>query len=60
MLKFLTTWIIMILLLVLLAKSSWGKAVVYWLLWLAVLLLVLTHADEITSLVNLPSLELNG
>lgn len=60
MLKFLSTWAIMILLLVLLAKTSWGKTVVYWLLWLAVVLLIVTHSEELTSLVDIRSLQLNG
>ena len=60
MLKFVTTWLAMILLLIMLARSSWGKPVVYWVLWLSVTLLLVTHADELASLVDVSSLQLNG
>jgi hypothetical protein len=60
MLKFLTTWIVMIGFLVWLNRSTWGKPVLYWLLWLAFLLLLVTHADELASLVNPQALQLNG
>jgi hypothetical protein len=54
------TWLVMILLLLFLAKTSWGKPIVYGLIWLAVLLLLVTHADELTSFFNVNALRLNG
>ena len=54
------TWIIAIALLILLAQSRWGKTIVYYALWLLVALLLVTHASELTSLVNINALELNG
>ena len=59
-LSWLSTWIIMIALLAIIAQTSWGRTIVYWLLWLAVLLLLVTHADELTSLFNIEALQLNG
>lgn len=55
-----STWVIMILLLVLVSKTSWGKPIVYWFMWLAVVLLLVTHADELTSLIDVKALQLNG
>lgn len=54
------TWIIAIALLVILAQSRWGKTLVYYALWLLVALLLVTHANELTHLVNLGALNLNG
>ncbi len=51
-LQWLTSWIAILLLLALLAKSSWGKPLVYYTLWLAVAFLALTHATDIASLIN--------
>ena len=56
----LSTWVIMIFLLVVLAKTQWGKTLVYYVLWLAVILLLVTHADELNSLVDVGALQLNG
>ena len=50
----------MIVLLVALSKTTWGNPLVYWLLWLAVLLLLVTHADEISASFNATALQLNG
>ncbi len=54
------TWITMILLLVILSKTRWGKTLVYWLLWLAVILLLVSHADEISNFFDAQALQLNG
>lgn len=59
-LSWLLTWTMMIVLLTVLSKTSWGRPLVYWFLWLAVLLLVVTHADEISSAFNPGALQLNG
>lgn len=58
--KWLATWLIMITLLAIMAQTSWGRTIVYWLMWLAVLLLLVTHADELTSMFDLSALQLNG
>ena len=58
--KWLATWLMMILLLLFLSKTSWGRPIVYGLLWLAILLLLVTHADELTSLFSAEALQLNG
>jgi hypothetical protein len=50
----------MIGLLAILAKTEWGKSIVYYLLWLAVAVLLVTHADELTSMFNSKALQLNG
>lgn len=54
------TWLMMVMLLVVLSKTKWGAPIVYGFLWLAVLLLLLTHAEELTSFFNIKALELNG
>lgn len=54
------TWLMMIVLLIVLAQTRWGRPIVYGLLWLAVLLLLVSHADELTSMFSLKALELNG
>lgn len=55
-----STWLIMILFLVMMSKTKAGKTIVYYLLWLSVLLLLFTHADELSSLVSTEALQLNG
>lgn len=59
-LTWISTWIIMIVFLAIIAQTSWGRSVVYWLMWLAVTLLLVMHADELTSLFNVQALNLNG
>lgn len=59
-LSWLTTWIVMIALIALVAQTSWGRVIVYWLLWLALLLLLVTHADELSGMINIEALQLNG
>ncbi len=54
------TWIVFIALLVALSASRAGKTIVYYVLWLAVLLLVVSHGAELASLVNVQALQLNG
>jgi hypothetical protein len=50
----------MITLLAIIAQTGWGRSIVYWLMWLAVALLLVTHADELTSMFNVQALNLNG
>jgi len=57
---FLVTWLIMIAVLVALAGTRWGKTIVYYVLWLMVVLLVVTHGKELASLINVQALQLNG
>ena len=59
-LTWISTWIIMILLLVMISATRWGRSIVYYLLWLAVVLLLVTHADELSSLIDTKALQLNG
>lgn len=54
------TWAVMILLLIFLSKTQWGRPIVYGLIWLAILILLVTHADELTSFFNPAALQLNG
>ena len=58
--KWITTWVVMISLLFILAGTSWGSGIVYYALWLMVALLMVTHADDLTSLIDVKSLALNG
>ena len=58
--SFFATWAAMIGLIMLLARLGWGRIIVYYLLWLAVILLLVTHADELASLINVKALQLNG
>lgn len=55
-----STWIIMILFLVMISATGWGRSIVYYILWLAVILLLVTHADELSSLIDMKALQLNG
>jgi Na+/proline symporter len=54
------TWLIFIALMVALANVRWGKTLVYYMLWLMVLLLVVTHGPELAALVDVQALQLNG
>lgn len=54
------TWAIMLTLFGFLAQTHWGRPVVYWFLWLAVLLLIVSHSEELTELFNVGALQLNG
>lgn len=56
----LATWIVMLTLLFVVAQTAWGRTIVYWFLWMGVLLLLVSHADELTSLINTEALQLNG
>jgi hypothetical protein len=58
--SWIVTWVAMIALLALLASTSWGKTIVYYFLWLAVALLIVSHASELTSAINVNALQLNG
>ena len=46
----LASWLVMLIFLVALAQTEWGKRIVYYLAWLSVLLLVVSHFGEFSSL----------
>lgn len=46
----LVSWLMMLLLLLTLAQTEWGKRIVYYVAWLSVVLLIVTHSSELTSL----------
>lgn len=54
------TWALVIMVFYGLSKTRWGQPIVYGMLWLALVLLVVSHADEITNFVSLKALQLNG
>lgn len=60
MVKWVSTWLIMIMFLVIISNTGWGRSIVYYLLWLAVILLLVTHSDELSSLFDANALQLNG
>lgn len=43
-------WLLFILLLVAFAKTAAGRTIVYYLLWLAVIFLLVSHAQEIADM----------
>ena len=54
------TWIIMISVLVALSATRWGRPIVYYSLWLMVVILVVSRGSEVSSLINIQALQLNG
>jgi hypothetical protein len=51
-LTWLTSWLVIILVLVALAQVEWGKRIVYYVAWLSVVLLIVTHSSEFSSLLG--------
>jgi hypothetical protein len=51
-LAWLTGWITVIVLLTLLARTAWGKPIVYYSIILACIVLILTHVDDFTGLLS--------
>jgi hypothetical protein len=49
---FLGAWLLVIVFAVALAGTGWGKTILYYILWLAVIMLVLSHASEISNMLN--------
>lgn len=49
-LTWLASWLVMLLVLTALAQTPWGKRIVYYVAWLSVLFLVVTHFGEFSSL----------
>lgn len=54
------TWLITIVGLAVLAKTAWGRPIVYGMIWLAVVLLLVSHAEELAQFYNVEALQLNG
>lgn len=52
MLSWLVAWIIVMVVFLSIGQTGWGRTLAYYFLWLAVLLLVVTHADEINTLLT--------
>ncbi len=51
-LQWFTSWVAILLIVGLLARTSWGRPAVYYLTWMTVLILVLTHAGEFAAIIN--------
>jgi hypothetical protein len=45
----LSAWILFLLILAAIARTAWGHTILYYLLWLAVVFLLVTHYQEITD-----------
>ena len=48
--KWLSAWLLFLLILAMVARTAAGKTIVYYLLWLAVVLLLVLHYQEIVDL----------
>lgn len=48
--NYLAAWLLFLLIIAALAQTEIGKKIVYYVLWLGVVLLLVSHADEITSI----------
>ena len=48
--NWMAAWLLFILILIGIAQTPWGKTILYYLLWLAVVFLLVTHYQEITDL----------
>jgi len=46
----LTSWLLLIILLMVLAQRSWGHTIVYYVLWMSVLFVVVTQGKSIASI----------
>lgn len=46
---FIVKWAMLVLLLIVLAKNEIGNRLIYYFLWLSVLILLVTHASELTA-----------
>ena len=53
-------WLLFILLLAVLAKTAAGKTMVYYLLWLAVAYLLLSHSQEIAGMLGAANIAPQG
>lgn len=48
--SWLASWLVLIVFLIALAQTEWGKRIVYYLAWLSVALLLVTHSGEFVTL----------
>lgn len=48
--NFLAAWLLFLLIIAALAQTELGKKIVYYVLWLGVVFILVSHADEITSI----------
>ena len=46
----LASWFIIFAIIIALLQTSWGKVIVYWSTWLLIVLLLVTHANEIGNI----------
>lgn len=51
-LAWITKWAVLILLVIVIARTEIGNRLIYYMLWLSVLLLVVTNADAISSIIT--------
>ena len=49
---FLTSWLLMVLLLYVLAKTRSGHTIIYYTAWLLVVLLLVTHSSQVTNILK--------
>ena len=52
MMRWLLGWLLMFMLLYVLSKTRSGHTIIYWTAWLLVLLLIVSHADEINTMLS--------
>lgn len=45
-------WIAFLALMALIARTEWGRKIIYYLAWLAVTFLIVTHAKDLTKIVE--------
>lgn len=58
--NWLGAWLLFILILLLLIKTNVGKTLVYYILWLAVIFLILSHYQQITDILTKGGIVPNG
>lgn len=49
-LGWLASWVAILGIVALLARTSWGKPIVYYTMWLAIAVLILTHSQDFTDI----------
>ena len=48
--QWLTAWVLFIVILIALTSTKWGNTIAYYILWLAVLFLLVSHYQQITDI----------
>ena len=46
----LAAWGIIIIVLIGLSRTSWGKVIIYYIAWLGIIFIVVTHSNDITNI----------